>query len=487
MVILYNKTKHNMSSLEPSYYEYIKSMMANFGLDDFDLSKGEFKKQFIKLKLLGKLPRVVRERNKYIFSHGNNKNYTFRRVLGNGSYNSIEECYYRTPSIRNSTYVIMRISETSASKRTEFTTETEIINALYSAFTDCLKTIILYIFTNKYIGEKMMPDVYNFGYCYETEEFIMCMETISVRSDFYINSHFSSDKIQTINSFIINIYRKLELLNSFGLQFRHGNSPLFIDFGFTSFKIPGTSIYFDSHNVDDNNILNFHKYFEEDKYNAHKSDKYNSIHDLFLFMTSIYCMSCFPTEYELTLLMKSVNPAVNFIVEGYYLYDYLNKKYKIKSRDDFIKRQITFRVYYDDMSSIDIVRDSQNGYIDFKINTLFTYDDLLRNSDNYLHKPIVMSDKHEITTISLTEEIKLMLSDTLFIETKSDKSDDVLPVTEMEILLRTIEDVANFTDMPNTVCSCEFIEVKNPCKHFIQLSDNPDKLKKFKSDDLIVD
>jgi len=485
-----------MSSLEPSCYEYIKSMLVDFGLEDFDLSKGEFKKQFIKLKLLGKLPRVFKDRNKYIFSHGDNKNYTFKSVLGNGSYNSIEQYYYRKTNVRNPIYVIMRISETTASKRNEFTTETDITNALYSAFIDCLKTIILNIFTNKYVGEKITPDIYNFGYCYETEEFIMCMETINVRSDFYINSHFLSDKIQTINSFIINIYRKLELLNTFGLQFRHGdlkynnvlvhnNSPIFIDFGFTSFKIPGTSIYFESHSIDDNNILNFHKYFEDDKYDPVKSDKYNIIQDLFLFMTSIYCMSCFPTEYELSLLMKSANPAINFIIEGFYLYEYLNKKYKIKSRDDFIKRQITFKIYYDNMSSINIVRDLTNGYIDFKINTLFTYDDLLKNIDNDLPKPVVPDES------VLIDDTKLLLSDSSFIETKSVEPKsitDLLPITEMEILLRTIEDVTNsISNVSNTVCSCEFVEAKKSCKHFIHLSDNPDKLKKYKSDDLTVD
>ena len=220
---------------------------------------------------------------------------------------------------------------------------------------------------------------------------------------------------------------------------------------------------------------------QEDEYDYSKSDKYNSAHDLFLFMISLYCLSCFPTEYELSLLMKSTSPTTKLIVEGNYIYEYLNKKYKILSRDDFIKRQIIFRIYYDDISSINIARDSKNGYIDFKTTTLFTYDNLLKLIDNDLPKPIV-----EIPSIEMPithDDIELSLS--------------ILPVTEMSIFLKTIEDVSDFTDYipsdtltdtsSNTLCSCEFVELKQSCKHLIQLHENIDKLKKIKSIDLIVD
>lgn len=452
-----------MSSL--SYTEYINSVLnSKFGLGDFDLSK-DIKTQFIAL-FNTKMPQVIKKGTVYLFSNGENKKYTHECEFSHGSYNKIQRCFYNTDN-RKTTYVILRISNTEISKSHIATSKSYIIETLYSAFIDCFKTIILNIFLQKYVPEKIMPDIYNFGYCPELQEFIMCMEYINTRSDMYIRSHFVTNNIKTINSFIINIYRKLELLNSYGLQFRHGDlkynnvlvhngDPLFIDFGFTSFKIPETSICFDSQNIDHNVILNFHKYYE-DAYDCSNSDKYNNAQDLFLFITSLYCMSCFPTENEIILLMKSSSPTVKFIIEGLYLFEYLNKKYKIKSKQDFIDKEIIFKIYYDDMSSINIARDSKNGYIDFKTITLFTYTDLLKYIDNDLPKPII------------PEPV------------------DILPETDMSIFLKTIEDATNFIDIlpSNSVCSCEVIESKKTCKHIIQFYDDSEKLKKHKCDDLL--
>lgn len=453
-----------------SYYNTIRSSLDIFGLSDFNLNHN-FREQLFELKKSEKLPRVVKKKNTYTFYNIDEKKYIFKWGLNSGSYNVIEQCV----CCETRRYMVIRMS-----KKDETQTQEEIDNALYFAFLDCVKTIVLYSFTNSFVGEKIMPDIYNFGFCYKTEQFYLMMESIPGRSDVFIDSYFSIDKIVDVNSFIINIYRKLEMLNSYGLQFRHGdlkynnvlvhskNQPLFIDFSFTSFKIPGTSIYFESQEIEGKKILNFHNnYFDDDKYNVVNCDKLNITHDLILFIMSLYCMTCFPSKFEMSLLMKSSNPLYNFILDGYTLYNYIEKKYKISSRTDFIRNNIIHYLYFENSNSIDIVRDSKNGFMDFNIKILFTYADLLKYVDNNILPKIVLP-KIVLSTIKDVD-----------VEITKDKIDVVLPTTEISIMLKSIES--------NTLCSCEFVDVKKTCKHRIQLCDDGDNLKRCRSETLIVD
>ena len=366
----------------------IQKYFKYFGLEYFDLN-GDWYSQFLHLITnKSKLPNIKRQSNKFKYKFIKKTHVSFVKYFTittdhtHGSYNDIIKCKDDITSEK----IIMRIS------RIDEPDDEMYINDLYTSFLDNLKYIVLYIYCKCYIKTKIMPELYLFGYNYKNKKFYMIMEEIEYSLEKYINYNFESD-ISLINIKLCNIFKLLELLNDSGLKFKHSDlkynnilidkldNPLLIDFGLSSFVLPNSKIIFEPDNIDKKIILNYHyKYPELDSLIL---DKLNITHDMILLISSCYYIKSIKTSIDFQKIMNSNKLpdklcGVKCIINGVEIYKYIEKFFRISSKDEFITSHCQKKFYFDNFSSIDIYRDILNGFIDRKLLLIIDYDDLIK-------------------------------------------------------------------------------------------------------------
>ena len=356
----------------------INKYLKYFGLFNFDIKKDWRKQYDLLINTKNMLPNMTFKNNTYDYTETTDtiiysKYFKYIANHARGTYNNIIKCEDGLDNI-----IIFRISMNHYEED-----DPDFYNEQYELFIENLKTIVLYIYSKCYLPIKIMPDIYGFAYDYTNKQYYLMMEYIENTLNDYIIRKIKN--IDIINSMICKIYKILELLNEFGLKFKHGDlksnnvlinsddNPLLIDFGFTSFVIPKSTICIEKIQINSYYLLNYHdKYPEIDPI---ISNKLNSVHDLILLIHSMqYIPVVTPSIY--CNIMNSKNDE-KCIIDVIQLDKYINKFFNINSRSESFEKNIQFKLYFDKHSNIDMYRDIQNGFIDRKIKIYMSYDELI--------------------------------------------------------------------------------------------------------------
>ena len=300
----------------------MQDLLNNLGLSAIDFS-ADWSKAYLSIQ---NSIEYFAESRKYVYydeEHNIIKCYTIvSRLSERSGYNFIDLCMHEGK------YFIIR------------STKNEGIEYQLDSFIENIKTIYLYSWQkHNYPDFKIFPELYAFGY--SNKKYYLIME--------YISDKYSIEMLPKLTEIMQHLSQ---------IKFRHGDlthnniliqndSPIIIDFGFSSFCI--NDIWFGCSKAE--NVLNY-----EYKYPAIRTktiNSYNIIHDLIILMYSLQPHEC---NYE---DISIIGVQLNMII--IYIATYIAIYYTDASANRHMIKEL---LYFNEPGYLDLVKDA---YIFFDI------------------------------------------------------------------------------------------------------------------------
>ena len=206
---------------------------------------------------------------------------------------------------------------------------------------------------------KLFPDIYHFGFNSEINKFYLIME----KYEYTASQYLTSCTIDQTNLFITKVISNLELLSH--IKFRHGDltmrnimvssdgEPIFIDFGYSSFKLNSFNLFFGKAYSKAYGIVNYH--IKYDYLDNVVNNALNICHDIFILIYSaaIYLYDTNPTKFKGLMNIKGIR----YFNDGRNIFNLLSIIFPAKTDYDVIYFHGTFiKIYFDTDEGLDLYK-----------------------------------------------------------------------------------------------------------------------------------